>query len=67
MRALDNSKETDGEKTLKERTHSIYWNWESEKARKTMVTKSPSQNSRLYASENMRRREINFSSCSTTG
>ena len=32
MRALDDSKETDGEKTLKERTHSVYWNWELKKA-----------------------------------
>ena len=67
MRALDNGKETDEEKTLKGKMHSVYWNWESKKARKTTVTKSPSQNSTLYLSENMRRREINFSSYSTTG
>ena len=67
MRALDNGKETDGEKTSKGRTHRVYWNWESEKAWKTMVTKSLSQNSRLYVSENMRRQKINFSSRSTMG
>ena len=66
MRALDNGKEIDGEKTSNGRMHSVYWNWESKKARKTIVTKSSSQNSRLYSSENMRRRAINFSSCSTT-
>ena len=65
MRALDDGKGTDGEKTSKGTRECVHRRRELKKARTIKVSKAPSQNSSLYLSKNLRTQEMKFYSYST--